>query len=228
MNCGAKLGTTIKTWSFDELRELCRKKGMSNEVISKFSIYANSLNLRFQRAEFHSDQAHNIFRELFSKSFSLGDKKYNVAKFSFEANVEACIQFLYAMVDILAQLINIVILDNSFSENDVSLKRIVKYMKKSSIAPEVLFELNRLINGDQFNYIESFCNTIKHRRLIKTEFRAEYGGNYRNEEGLLFCEFNYGNITNPKTWANDIIDNYRKDICSMINKIGLRINDFFR
>jgi hypothetical protein len=96
----------MKTWNFEELRALCREKGISDEVISNCSIYANSLNLRYNRAKFHAEQAHNIWKDLLGQSFSFCDEKYNEAKFSYEAYVEACVYSLHAMADILGQIIN--------------------------------------------------------------------------------------------------------------------------
>ncbi len=91
----------MKTWSFEELRGLCRTKGISEEVISKFSTYATSLDWRYVRAKFHAEQAHNIWKDLLAQSFTFGDEKYNLAEFSYEAYVEACVQSLHSMGDIL-------------------------------------------------------------------------------------------------------------------------------
>jgi len=101
-------------------------------------------------------------------------------------------------------------------------------MKKTAIAPNVLTDLNPLLFSNEFNYSEAFCNIIKHRRLIETEYRAEYGGDYRNEEGLVFVEFNYRDITFHKTWAKDIIGKYREEIFRLVDEVGLKINDFVK
>lgn len=218
----------MKTWSFEELRSLCRKKGISDELISNLSTYANSLNLRSKRAKFHAEQAHNIWKDLFGQSFSLGDEKYNKAEFSYETYVEACVYSLHSMADILGQIINIVILEGYFSEDNSSLKRVAAYIEKTGIAPNILVGLKKLINSNEFNYCEAFCNTIKHRKLIKSAFRAQYGGDYRNEEGLVFITFNYKDVTYPKTWAKDIIDKYREKIFNLVVEVGLKINDFVK
>lgn len=199
-----------------------------DEIISNFSIYANSLNLRYNRAKFHAEQAHNIWKELLDQSFSFGDEKFNKAKFSYEAHVEACVYSLHSMADILGQIINIVILKGYFPEDNSSLKRVAAYMEKTGIAPNVLTNLKKILNNNDFIYCEAFCNTIKHRKLIKSTFRAQYGGDYRNEEGLVFVEFNYRNVTYPKTWAKDIIDKYRDEIFSLFVEVGLKINDFVK
>ncbi len=218
----------MKTWSFEELRGLCRGKGISDNVISNFSTYGTSLDWRYHRAKFHAEQAHNIWKDLVSQSFSFGDERYNEAEFSYEAYVEACVQSLHSMADILGQIINIVLLGGHFSEDNASLKKVAGYIKKGGIAPNVLTNLKELLDSKEFRYIEAFCNTIKHRRLIKTQFRAEYGGDYRNEEGLVFEEFNYKAVTYPKTWAKDIIDKYREKVFNMVVEVGLKINDFMR
>jgi hypothetical protein len=218
----------MKSWSFEELRDLSRKKGISEEIISSFSTFATSLDWRYVRAKFHAEQAHNIWKDLLGQSFAFGDEKYNKAEFSYEAYVEACVQSLHSMADILGQIINIVILQNHFSEDNVWLKRVAAYINNNGIAPDVLMELNKLINSNEFCYIEAFCNTIKHRRLIKTEYRVEYGGDYRNEEGLVFVEFNYRAVAYPKTWAKDIIDKYREEIFNLVVEVGLKINEFVK
>lgn len=218
----------MKTWSFEELRDLCRKRGISNDSISNFSTHATSLDWRYHRAKFHAEQAHNIWRDLFANSFTFGDEKYNVAEFSYEAHVEACVQSLHSMGDILGQIINILLLSAHFTEDQASIKKVAHYRNITAIAPDVLVELNNLINSIEFCYIEAFCNTIKHRRLIKTEYRAEYGGDYRNEEGLVFVEFDYKGVTYPKTWAKDIIDKYREEIFRLVVEVGLKLNDYFK
>lgn len=217
----------MKTWSFEELRDLCRKKGVSEEDISKFSTYTTSLDWRYIRAKFHAEQADKIWKDLFAQSFTFGDEKYNVAEFSYEAYVEACVQSLHAMGDILGQIINIVILQNNFSEKNISLINTKKYMMKNGKAPDVLMKIERLLESKELCYIEDFCNTIKHRRLIKSQFRNDYDNNYY-KIGLIFDEFNYGDKTYPETWGDDIIDKYREEICNLVIEVGLKINDFIK
>lgn len=77
-----------------------------------------------------------------------------------------------------------------------------------------------------FKYIEAFCNTIKHRRLIKTDFRAEYGENAKNESGLRFEEFMFKGGTYPQTWGSDILEKYRFHILDLLTEVGLNINKY--
>jgi hypothetical protein len=216
----------MNTWNFNELKDLCRRKGISDDLIFRISEYANSLNWRYHRAKFHAEKSRAILKRLFAKSFTFGDQRYKRAAFSYEAHVEACILSLHAMADILSQIINIVLLQNRFHEHTVYLKKIKSNMEKNRITPEIVVKLKELVNCNEFRYIESFSNTIKHRRLIKTHFRAEFGGNSRNEEGLVFREFSYKDVSYPETWGSDIIDKYLKKIFELVNDAGLEINDF--
>lgn len=217
----------MESWSFEELRELCREKGLSEEIISKFSKFATSLDWRYARAKFHGEQADKIWKDLFAQSFTFGDEKYSVAEFSYEAYVEACIQSLHSMGDILGQIINIILLGEHFSEDQVSLYKVTEFMINNGIAPDIIDEINKLICSDEFCYVDAFCNTIKHRRIIKSQFNNEYKDKYY-KLGLVFNEFHYRNRAYPETWGDDIIEKFRKHIISKVIGVGLKINNFVK
>jgi hypothetical protein len=99
-------------------------------------------------------------------------------------------------------------------------------MEREGIAGDVAKRVKELLDDDVFNYVEAFCNTIKHRRLIKTNFRAEYGENPRNESGLLFEEFTFKGPVYPKTRGSDILEKYRFRLLDLITEIGLSINQY--
>ncbi len=208
-------------WDFSELRKLCEEKGIPGA-----KIYQNSLGWRWQRADYHADTAGRIWSDLFKEPFTFGDQRSYKAIFSYEAQVESCLQSLHAMADILAQIINVVILRGRLQEDDVSIKKVVKIMEKEGIAGNVTSRVRKLLDDDVFNYVEGFCNTIKHRRLIKTNFRAEYGESAKNESGLLFEEFTFKGNVYSKTWGSDILEKYRFRLLDLITEIGLSINQY--
>lgn len=213
----------MSNWDLEELGKLCSQRG-----IPAPTIYQTSLQWRFWRASFHAERAQEVWKELFSQTFTLGDETFNRAAFSFEADVEACVQALHSMADILAQIINAVILGGHFQEHQVSLWRVTERLEKTGIASQVAGQARKLLGSYEFSYLDAFCNTIKHRRLVFTEFRAEYGGNYRNEAGLLFRAFNYKVASYPETWGKDILEDYRHQLFEHVNNVGLSINDFLR
>jgi len=208
-------------WNFSELRKLCEEKGIPDS-----KIYQNSLAWRCKRADYHADMASKVWSDLFKESFSFVDQRCYEAIFSYEAQVESCVQSLHSLADILSQVINVVVLGNKFPEDHVSIKKVVKTMEQEGIAPDVAKSTRQLLDDKLFNYIEAFCNTVKHRRLIKTNFRAEYSENARNESGLLFEEFIFKGSTYPQTWGSDILEKHRFHLLDLITEIGLTINKF--
>lgn len=208
-------------WNFSELRKLCEEKGIPDT-----KIYQNSLDWRRKRADYHADMASKVWSDLFKESFSFVDQRCHKAIFSYEAQVEACVQALHSLADILAQIINVVVLGSGLQEHCVSIKGVVKIMEKGGIAPDVAKSTRQLLDDKLFNYIEAFCNTIKHRRLIKTDFRAEYGENARNENGLRFEQFIFKGSTYPQTWGSDILKKHRFHLFELIIEIGLSINKY--
>ncbi len=208
-------------WNFSELSKLCKEKGIPDS-----KIYQNSLDWRWKRADYHAEMASKVWSDLFKDPFSFVDQRCYEAIFSYEAQVESCVQSLHSLADILSQVINVVVLGNKFQEDHASIKKVVKIMEQEGIAPDVAKSTKQLLDDKLFNYIEAFCNTIKHRRLIKTNFRAEYGENARNKSGLLFEEFIFKGTTYPQTWGSDILEKHRFHLLDLITEIGLNINKF--
>ena len=208
-------------WKFSALNELCKAKGIPDA-----KLYQTSLNRRWKRAEYHAETAARIWSNHFKGSFSIPDEQNDKPFFSYEAQVESCAQSLHALADILAQIINMVVLRGKRKEDDVSIKAILKTMQKEDIAEDVVTQVNKLLSDDAFRYIEAFCNTIKHRRLIRTNFRAEHGETTRNENGLIFEEFTFKGNVYPQTWGSDILEQYRVRVFKLITNIGLSINAY--
>ncbi len=206
-------------WRFDELRKLCNE-----QEIPVLNIYLQSLEWRWRRADFHAERAQETFEELMRlPEFVFGNEVYMDAMFKYEADVEACCQALHSLADILAQIINIVLLGSSFSEEDVTFSKVKREVVPDSSVRSCMDNFRR---SNAFCYINGFCNTIKHRHLIHTSFRVESGGTTRNEEGFVFHQFIYRGTTFPETWGSDILKVHREDVRQLITNIGLSINTF--
>jgi hypothetical protein len=175
---------------------------------------------RWQRTDYHAEKATEVWSELMESAVILYGEDFNEAVFAQEAQVEACVQSLHAMGDILAQIINIVMLGGRFREDDVTLKRVAR----QEMPTELSSVLNAFIQSNEYSYVEAFCNTIKHRRLIPSDLRGEFGEGYRNEFGIRFNGFSYKGADYPETWASDIIDPYRTTIGVLVNEVGITIN----
>lgn len=208
-------------WDFIELKRLCQERSISDA-----RVYRIALVWRKNRADYHAEMAKQIWSDLFKESFSLGDQRFNEAVFIYEAHVESCVFSLHAMADILAQIINVIVLRDQFKEGFVVIERVIQEMRKKHIALEVADKAKNLLRDNTFQYIGAFCNTIKHRRLLQSNFQAEYGEKARNESGLKFEAFQYKGHSFHQEWGSDIIGQYRSHLLSLITEIGLSINRY--
>jgi hypothetical protein len=214
----------MNEWDLEELNELCKREGISDPLI-----YTWSLQFRVGQAEYHAQEAYRVWDELFRKTFVVGGPDEQRALLACEAHVEASVYALHSLADILAQVINVVILGGQNPEGKVSLKRLIGDLDKHGAADQVAKETNRLLGSEAFGYIDAFCNTIKHRRLVKpVRFQVEYGHDGSREFALQFEAFTYSGKSYPDTWGKDILDRYRLELFELCNNVGVAINDFLR
>jgi hypothetical protein len=130
------------------------------------------------------------------------------------------------MADILGHIINQVVLCGALPEHNVSLYSVLCELHKKAVAPDILTKVTKFKNSTEFEYIDAFVNTIKHRRILDTNYHAEYGTGKRNDQGILFKNFIYKNKKFPTTWAKDIVGPYRDKIFKDISDIGNSINSY--
>ena len=126
------------------------------------------------------------------------------------------------------QIINQVLLCGALPENKVTLYNVLYALNKKTIAPNILTKVTKFKNSTEFEYIDAFVNITKHRRVLDTNYHAEYGPDKRNDQGILFKNFIYRNKKFPTTWVKDIVGPYRakifKDICDIGNSINSYIS----
>lgn len=214
-----------KTWSFEELRASCAAKGLPDS-----KIYQEALLWKKWRVSYHAEQYHKIWRELFSSSteIQVGGHDWNEAQSASEAHIEAAAQALHSMADILAQIINKVVLRDNLAEGGVALSNIADKDKNKRIPPKIIAAIDKLLSSAEFRCIDAFVNTIKHRRLLDRIYHMEYGENTRNEKAVCFQEFEYKGDCYGFTWATDIIDPYKSRIFELILEIGNAVNEYLR
>lgn len=136
-------------------------------------------------------------------------------------------------VDILAQLINLIVLEAEFEEWDVKLYKIIEKIKCKS--EEVYSSLKKFdfIHKDcdhSFLYVRSFCNTTKHIKLVDINYRQhiDFTEGGRVQEGVWLKEFNYNGNTFKAVWGQEIIDKYANNIFDTIYEVGLSIIEYLK
>jgi len=215
-------------WDFAELRDLCRKRGIGDSTV-----HQNALQWKLWRADYHAERAQAVWSELdqivkAKGAIEVGGQEWQKAEFASTAETEAAAQALHSMADILAQIVNKAVLKTPLSEAQVSLGKVCEELKRRNCAPIIVSKIESLQNSKEFEYLNAFVNTIKHRHLLDTDYRAEFGNGTRNEEGIRFKAFTYKGRSYSTVWASDILDGYKKRIADLICAVGNAVNDYLR
>ncbi len=213
-------------WDLKELRELCKNKG-----ITPPDEYIESLAFKKHRAIYHADKSKQIISQYFDDygpMINMNNETHmrglDRAWFEATCEAEASLQSMHSMADILAQIINSVLIKKPLVEKEVTLRKIFKKLTEQIIWNKLYDKIQTFIGSDEFTYIDAFVNTIKHRKLIKSGFRAEGGINTRNDHGVTIQGFKYNDKMFDTKWVKDLFDNYYIKIFSMIVEIGTEIN----
>ena len=179
------------------MKDLCRENERAYP-----SIFIESISWRRLQAEIHAEEADRIWKELFQGSFTLGDdERFSKTYFLYGAHVECWAHCLQSMVDLLMQITNLTVLNGEYPENEVTIWKVLKSMKYDTIYNKICISLESLIADGSYQYLNSFCNTIKHRKLLKSNFHAEYGDDNRNESGVVYEKFCFNNKEYPEMWV---------------------------
>jgi hypothetical protein len=149
--------------------------------------------------------ATEVWNDLLGQSFTVGDNVYQKHVFAYEAHVEACV---------------------CCAERKASMHQVISLMDSLGVADEVRNRSKTFMASEEFGYVEAFCNTLKHRLLVKADFHGEFGGEYRNEMGIRFQSFRCKGRSWPMTWGSDILRNQRAEIAELVVGIGISLNDY--
>jgi len=213
------------TWNLEEFRSLCDDHG-----IPSTKIYQDALTLKTWRATNFGSKALGVWKHLFSTSQEIvvGDDEWNETQFNSESYIEAALQASHSLADIIAQILNIVILEGHFPEAHVSINKVHRELNRRGIATDVDRAVQVFLDSPEYQYTNGFVNTIKHRNLIDTDFQDEFGVGARNEHGMRFKSFTYNDDVFPITWASDIVNLMIPNIGNYIIDIGNAINDYLK
>ena len=213
--------TTQWRWNLEEFKALCTQKGISYPTK-----YCNSLMWHWYLADFHKEMAEEVWNDLFKSPFSIGDendKRLAIAWFKYEAYFVASIQSLHPMADTLDQIINIAFINPPLPEEKVKKTIISAKLNDIKSVASVKSSRDELYDSDEFNYINAFCNIIKHRHHIRVPTLSTEGC-YDGRFLPIINSFEYNGKTYPETGGMIILDTYLIGINRFIVNVGLNIN----
>jgi len=108
-----------------------------------------------------------------------------------QAHAQASVHSARSIHDLIAQVINIFILNSSLKEADCTIHAVRNKVPISSLKSH----LNELLNSSEFSYVNSFVNTIKHRNLISFNEAIDFSN---DKHGLFFKDFVFRDKTYTK------------------------------
>jgi len=216
-------------WNIEELRKLyIAKVVQKNELL--LEEFLSSTRQKMERANYHAQKAKEAWEEFFKPSVvTIPSSQFDFATNVSVAETEALVYVLNSMADLLAQVVNITLLElvnQSMPEDEVFVYKVLNKLSKFIQYKNVTRALSLFLNSSEFKYINAFCNTMKHRKLLDTDYHLHI--NYREkgkiQEGLRFKEFSYKEAPFPITWSVAIQEDYRLKIYDYICDVGININ----
>lgn len=189
-----------------------------------------------KKAELLAEQSKKVWNVFWSTHKQINKQKpetieaFKNAGLKSETYIESAAQILHSLADIVCQIINQAVLESQFDEGEVSIKKIIGELQKDNSKKDIKTALEQLRNSYEFKYISAFVNTIKHRRLLYTDYYAEFGQGKTNTMGVRFLSFEYGKGKNLQkysdTSAEIILNDYMKFIFNFIDQIGHAIDSY--
>ncbi len=183
------------------------KKGCKNFDKNRFNILVESIIWKLRRAEYHIAAYKVCLRDYLrkkprNKTMYTFRKEY-LQRAAFE--VEALIETLNSLFDILLQLINVV-LSLGLSEGEVSLKAIIKKLDNDTTMQSFCnkIDLHNSQCDKNFAYIRSISNIIKHRKIFSMKGTIRFPIGVRINSDILLLEFTYRKTQYPERYAKEL------------------------
>ncbi len=218
-------------WNLEKFNQVCQQKKLPDS-----RIYQEALFWKREKAELLAKQSKEVWDVFWSTYGEINKQKpktieaFRNALLKSETYIESAAQNLHSLADIICQIINQAVLKSQFDEGEVSIKKIIGELQKDNSKKDIENALEQLRDSDEFKYISAFVNTIKHRRLLDTDYYGEFGQGKSNTMGVRFLSFQYGKRNNLQNYrdtsAETILNDYMKCIFDFIDKIGHAIDSY--
>lgn len=212
------------SWDIKKFQSEC-----SNQGITGVEPYLGAFLAKQWRVQQFGEKAQDGWKEFFSASktdVAVGDKDWKVMQMTVESYVEAALQALHSMADIMAQLINVTVLNSHLDESDVSLGAVTNPRNPNIDGSNVANAVENLKQSSDFLYVQAFVNTIKHRRLLDTEYRMELSAGTGLDHGIRFLAFTYKGHPKSAMWLSEIVNQTIPSVIDSLNDIGTSLNDY--
>lgn len=217
----------MTNWNLKELRELTNPS-LSIKKQKLLSDFLDSFDWKNKATYYHILQADESFKDyinldgvIISHKLLSGEPNFGLAKTTREISLVSAVMVANTLTEVLAQIINIVMLANKFSINKVTLSKVLQEMPSGNLKSK----LERHYSSSDSNYIRAFTNTLKHINLVKANYHISYEGDCFH--GVKFKEFEYRDSKFPEQRDIDIINLVKRYRTTCV-ELGSEINNEIR
>ncbi|MBD2613889.1 hypothetical protein H6G94_21865 [Nostoc punctiforme FACHB-252] len=223
-----------KVWKAQEIPQLC-----PHDIASEAEVHVKAINNKIDRIIF-------LVQRLSSSDTSI-PTNFNTtvlrsSQLEVEIYTESIATNLHSLADVLAHVINVIVLKplqtapdclNSRQisihnvKNKLSSLRSLDSVRDQYIA-EIVREIDKLIDSSEFRYIAAFVNTIKHRSLLDTEFTLTIQSGSLMDIGYRLDPFDYEGNCFPQTQCRVVAMDYREKVIDLVFDVGNSINNYCR
>ena len=234
------------TWHLNELRELVKRRH-GDSVATALNPSLNAVALKIAFAKYHADETLANINELLSGTSqdeptelvklifeqatdSDRGKKFRKAQFKAEANIIAFAQSLHSVADIFSQIIFFSLNLQNFSglklpKNRLYLGSMVKELERIGQCNSLTSSLNKLLDSDEFDYLNAFVNTTKHISLINSRYTLSFVEEAELCHGMRISEFKYKTKHYVKKWSDKFLGDDFKFLNTAIVESGVILNN---
>ncbi len=229
-----------KTWNAQELLQLC-----PHQVIDEARVYIKTIQNKLDRILFAVEK---LDASVSSHSLQLSSEKsqeFRRLQLEVEIYFESIAHNLHSLADVLAHIIYKFVIEPfskvslELRENQINIKKVKEKLRtiqadasidsvKQRYVSCIADSVDSFVNLAEFNYTEDLVNTIKHRKLLDTEFRLTSIQGKVIDLGFFVEEFEKDERNHSALKIKNYVETYRITIIDTFFSVGNSINDYCR
>ncbi|WP_408672791.1 hypothetical protein [Vibrio cholerae] len=208
------------------IRELKYHLDLLGERPEHYIEYLDSVCRVIDIFEFHKAEAFSLINRLDSDDpkmamrliFSMGSERADVENevISAQAHLHAALQNVRSMYDILAQLLNALLVHEPLPIHSCDICKVCNSLPNGKVKAE----LEKTLASFEYQYVNSFVNTIKHRNLVQFNRQLDL---LEGRASIRIKSFSYSGCFYEQKWAIDVLK-YGLDVKNQLIEIGQLLN----
>ncbi|ELB2927343.1 hypothetical protein QNE77_001978 [Vibrio alginolyticus] len=188
--------------------------------------YLDSVTRAIDIFEYHKAEAFSLISKLDSDDpemamrlvFTLDSEKNDLENevIGAQAHLHAALQNARSMYDILAQLLNALLVHEPLPIHTCDIGKVYDALPEGNVKTE----LEKILASYEYQYVNSFVNTIKHRNLVQFNRQLDLR---EGRASIRIKPFSYYGCFYGRKWAVDVLK-YGFDVKNRLIEVGQLLN----